>query len=520
MAFDRSKQRAQNSDSQSDDLAVSRRLELRRAAVDSSPVTGGAPSATERSFTVAPLATPANSAAPAVTPPPRSSAELVNEPTTGAWVGKAVDPTTGATVSTGGGTGGQPNPASNANTAPALSRRDQELLRRRQENDHRKHNRDSRSGYGGSLWPAYTLFTSTVLLLAAWLIGPRLVEEYNFAATRGRVRAEYENATEMLKGRPLENVSKAFQLIAHKVKPSVVSINATKTISELSPGRQLTGFGSGVIMSAEGYIITNAHVLEDASGCQVQLHDRSRYDATLVGIDLVSDLAVLKIDAQNLVPASWGDSEQASVGSIVWAIGSPYRYDQTVTSGILSGKDRPGDKTRKQNLLQTDAAVNPGNSGGPLVNADGNVIGINTSIYGESFQGISFAVPSATAQFVYRQLIDKGKVVRGYLGVRPREVSHRLAARMALPDLDGAMLDGVMSNSPADLAGIRGGDVIRSWNGKAIRRYNTLYQLAEMSQPNSKVEVVLIRNGQQLKKEVIVGELSRAIGGTRPTVSQ
>jgi S1-C subfamily serine protease len=408
-----------------------------------------------------------------------------------------------------------------AGNSKPLSGHDQELMRRQVENEILKQNLQSNSA--GSLWPAYTLFTSTVLLLAAWLIGPRLVEEYNFAATRGKVRAEYESAVHLLEEQPLEKVSKAFQLVAHKVRPSVVSINAVKEISGGSPGSHLTGFGSGVIMSSEGYIITNAHVLEDASSCQVQLHDRSRYTAKLVGIDLFSDLAVLKIDAHSLVPAKWGDSDEASVGSIVWAIGSPYRYEQTVTSGILSGKDRPGDKTRKQNLLQTDAAVNPGNSGGPLVDANGDVIGINTSIYGESFQGISFAVPSSTAQFVYRQLIEKGKVIRGYLGVHPREVSHRLAANWALPDLDGALLEGVMSNSPADLAGIRGGDVIRSWNGKAIRRYNTLYQLAEMAEPNSSVEVVLIRNGQEMQKEVVVGELpqsnrvSRSI--QRPTLT-
>ena len=401
--------------------------------------------------------------------------------------------------------------ASAQKPAAAKSRREQELIRRRVENEHRKQNLQNNNG---SLWPAYALFTSTVLLLAAWLIGPRLIEEYNFAATRGRVRAEYENAVELLEGHPLEKVSKAFQLVAHKVRPSVVSINAIKEISGTQRGGQLTGFGSGVIMSSQGYIITNAHVLEDASSCQVQLHDRSRYQAELVGIDLFSDLAVLKIDANNLVPAKWGDSDEASVGSIVWAIGSPYRYEQTVTSGILSGKDRPGDKTRKQNLLQTDAAVNPGNSGGPLVDASGDVIGINTSIYGESFQGISFAVPSSTAKFVYKQLIEKGKVVRGYLGVHPREVSHRMAANWSLPDLDGAMLDGVMINSPADRAGIRGGDVIRSWDGKSIRHYNTLYQMAEMSEPNSKVEVVLIRNGQQLKTEVLVGELPQ---NNRPT---
>lgn len=399
----------------------------------------------------------------------------------------------------------EPTPDAPDSDWEQLPLREQTLLRRQMENELRKRNRESNNV--GSLWPAYTLFTSTVLLLAAWLIGPRLVEEYNFAATRGKVRAEYESAVRLLEDQPLEKVSKAFQLVAHKVRPSVVSINAIKEISGGRSGSHLTGFGSGVIMSSEGYIITNAHVLEDASSCQVQLHDRSRYTAKLVGIDLFSDLAVLKIDAHSLVPAKWGDSDEASVGSIVWAIGSPYRYEQTVTSGILSGKDRPGDKTRKQNLLQTDAAVNPGNSGGPLVDANGNVIGINTSIYGESFQGISFAVPSSTAQFVYRQLIEKGKVVRGYLGVHPREVSHRLATNWALPDLDGALLEGVMSNSPADLAGIRGGDVIRSWNGKAIRRYNTLYQLAEMAEPNSTVNVVLIRNGQEMLKEVVVGEL-------------
>jgi len=392
--------------------------------------------------------------------------------------------------------------------AASLSRRDQELLRRQQENELRKKNLQTNNS--GSLWPAYTLFTSTVLLLAAWLIGPRLVEEYNFAATRGKVRAEYENAVHLLEEQPLERVSKAFQLVAHKVRPSVVSINAIKKISGGRRGSHLTGFGSGVIMSSEGYIITNAHVLEDASSCQVQLHDRSRHEAELIGIDLFSDLAVLKIDAHSLVPAKWGDSDEASVGSIVWAIGSPYRYEQTVTSGILSGKNRPGDKTRKQNLLQTDAAVNPGNSGGPLVDANGDVIGINTSIYGESFQGISFAVPSSTAQFVYRQLIEKGTVVRGYLGVHPREVSHRMAANWSLPDLDGALLEGVNANSPADRAGIRGGDVIRSWNGKAIRRYNTLYQMAAMAAPDSKVDVVLIRNGQELRKEVVLGELPQS----------
>ena len=357
-----------------------------------------------------------------------------------------------------------------------------------------------------SLVPAYALFTCTVLLFAIWLIGPRMVEEYNFAATRGKVRAEYENAISLLEDHPLENVSKAFQLVAHKIRPSVVSIHAVRAANMQLNGR-ISGYGSGVIMSDEGFIITNAHVLEGAEHCVVQLHDRSRYEAQLIGVDLVSDLAVLKINAANLVPAVWGDSDATNVGSIVWAIGSPYRYEQTVTSGILSGKDRPGDKSRKQNLLQTDAAVNPGNSGGPLVDPNGNVIGINTSIYGDTFQGISFAVPSSTARFVYQQLIKNGAVVRGYLGVHPREVDFQMAANGTLPDLDGAVLIEVMKDSPADQAGIIRGDVIRQWNGLPVRRYNSLYQLAEMTPPNSVVDVVLFRDGRQLTKQVVVGEL-------------
>ena len=371
--------------------------------------------------------------------------------------------------------------------------------RRNRRNSRR--NNVERDSDNRSLIPAYALFTSTVLLLAAWLIGPRIVEEYNYAATRGKVRAEYENAIELLEDRPLENVSRASQLVAQKIKPSVVSIHAGRT------NNNQRGYGSGVIMSHEGYIISNAHVLEGASSCMVQLHDRSQYKADLVGVDLVSDLAVLKINANNLVPAIWGDSESAAVGSIVWAIGSPYRYEQTVTSGIISGKDRPGDKQRKQNLLQTDAAVNPGNSGGPLVDANGNVIGINTSIYGETFQGISFAVPSTTAKFVYRQLIENGSVVRGYLGVRPEEVRYRMAASGYLPDLNGAILTEVYKDSPADLAGFEKGDVIRQWNGRLVEQYNSLYQLAERSPPNSTVEVVLIRDGRSLKKNVVIGEL-------------
>lgn len=339
-------------------------------------------------------------------------------------------------------------------------------------------------------------------MFGVWFIGPRLVEEYHYAAALGRTRGEFENAVSQLEKQPLSNVSQAYQLVAQRIRPSVVSINAIKS------SRDGSGLGSGVIMSENGYVMTNAHVLENAKRFYVELHDRRRYAADLIGMDSISDLALLKIDAPNLIPAKWGESDDVNVGSIVWAIGSPYGFQQTVTSGILSGKDRPGDPDhQKQSLLQTDAAVNPGNSGGPLVDSQGHVIGINTSIFGETFQGISFAVPSATAKFVYEELVKNGVVTRGYLGVYPAEVEFRDFARLQLPDLDGAKLAEVVPGSPAYQAGIRKNDIIRSWNGMEVKEFKNLFRFAEMTKPNTRVKVALLRNGEERQTEVTVGQL-------------
>ena len=271
---------------------------------------------------------------------------------------------------------------------------------------------------------------SIVFVLGMFFLGPEMVERYQYSSTRGKMLAEYDFAVENLGKRPLTDVSNAYQMVALSVRPSVVSINAIKDGS----GRvEENGMGSGVIMSTDGFILTNQHVVRGADSILIQLHDRRQFVATLVGEDESSDLALLKIEAPDLIPATWGDSEQVNVGSIVWAIGSPYGFQHTVTSGIISGKNRPGDINHPtQSLLQTDAAVNPGNSGGPLVDAQGRVIGINTSIFGDSFQGISFAVPSETAKFIYRELSSKGTVTRGYLGVKPVEVKHRDAMRLQL----------------------------------------------------------------------------------------
>ena len=323
-------------------------------------------------------------------------------------------------------------------------------------------------------------------IAVAWLVGPRLVEEYHYAAAIGKARGEYAYAVEQLDQAPLTEVSMAYQMVAQRIRPSVVSVKAFKS--------KEVGFGSGVILSADGYIMSNAHVIKDSNKFQVELYDRRRVTARLIGVDNESDLAVLKIEADNLIPAVWGDSDSIEVGSMVWAIGSPYEFTQTITSGILSGKNRRGDAYHnKQTLLQTDAAVNPGNSGGPLVDTQGKVIGINTSIFGKTFQGISFAVPSSTAEFVFEHLVANQKVSRGYLGLVPGEISEQDAARLGLPDLDGALVLQVTQDSPAHDAGLRRGDILRSWEGVPIQNFRQVFRFAEGTPVGSEVTVEIWR---------------------------
>ncbi len=340
-------------------------------------------------------------------------------------------------------------------------------------------------------------------IAVAWLVGPRLVEEYYYAAAVGKARGEYEHAVEQLDQAPLTEVSMAYQMVAQRIRPSVVSVKAFKSNE--------VGFGSGVILSADGYIMSNAHVIKDSHKFQVELYDRRRATARLIGVDNESDLAVLKIEANNLIPATWGDSDAIEVGSIVWAIGSPYEFSQTVTSGILSGKNRRGDAYHnKQTLLQTDAAVNPGNSGGPLVDIQGKVIGINTSIFGKTFQGISFAVPSSTAKFVFEQLVAEQKVSRGYLGLIPGEVTEKRAHMLNSPDQQGAFVLEVTNGSPAYRAGIRPGDILRSWQGAPIQDYREIFRLAEGAPVGSEVTLSIWRAGMlnEHPTNVIIGELS------------
>lgn len=367
--------------------------------------------------------------------------------------------------------------------------------------EHRINRAYSDGLFGGYFFLATMIFSVAV----AWFVGPRLVEEYYYAAAIGKARGEYENAVDQLEKAPLTDVSLAYQMVAQRIRPSVVSVKAYKAKD--------VGFGSGVVLSSDGYIMTNAHVVKGSEDFEIELFDRRRFEAKLVGVDPESDLAVLKIDANSLIPAAWGDSESIEVGSIVWAIGSPYEFTQTVTSGILSGKNRRGDAYHsKQTLLQTDAAVNPGNSGGPLVDIQGHVIGINTSIFGKTFQGISFAVPSSTAKFVFQQMVTKRTVTRGYLGVYPRGIDSSMAERMNLPDLEGASVIQVQTGSPADTAGLRRGDVLRRWNGVPIRDYRQVFRYAESSPVGAAAKVDFWRINEagvlvEGSTEVVIGEL-------------
>ena len=365
-------------------------------------------------------------------------------------------------------------------------------------------------------------FSGTALIaIFAWHMMPQVIEDYQYAMTKGRIRAEYENAVLLLQDNPLESVSNAYELVAQKIRPSVVSIQTTVEAKRESQDLLLPrsfqpsmrGQGSGVIVSAEGYILTNAHVVKDAKSINIILHDRRSFAAQQVGrVDEMNDLAVLKIDAPDLVPAEWGDSDALDVGSIVWAIGSPFGYDQSVTSGIVSAKNRIrrfNDQPMNvhQQMLQTDAAVNPGNSGGPLVNAQGQVVGINTAIHGKQFQGISFAVPSVIARYVFEKTVEYGYVSRSIIGVRVSAVFQRHLEQLELPDIDGALVMHVERNYPASKAGLQTNDVIRSWNGVPIGDYGMLYRLADMTEPNTEVTLSIWRDGQE--RDVILRPAER-----------
>ena len=280
--------------------------------------------------------------------------------------------------------------------------------------------------------------------------------------------------------------------------------------------RELKGLGTGMLMDAKGYILTNNHVVGGATEISVLLANGNKYDAKLIGADPKTDLAVIKISPQSPLPhVAFGDSDKMEVGDWVIAIGHPRGLDQTVTQGIISAKHRMGitDPSSYQDFLQTDAAINPGNSGGPLLNLKGQVIGINAAIVSQSggFEGIGFAIPSNMALYVAKSLITNGKVTRGWLGVSTQDLTPELAKSFGLPSPRGALVADVVKGSPAERAGITRGDVLIGYRGKPIPDGRSLRNEVATSPIEGKVIITIIRNGKTLKVPVKIGNMAQAI---------
>jgi len=321
----------------------------------------------------------------------------------------------------------------------------------------------------------------------------------------------------------------SFSDAAKKAMPAVVNIFTTKDVKVPrhpfmddpvfryffgdqfdAQTQKSTNLGSGVIVSVEGYILTNSHVVEAADDIEVALADGRRTQARVVGADPETDIAVLKIDLPKLPAITFGQSEQASVGDVVLAIGNPFGVGQTVTLGIVSalGRSHLGINTF-ENFIQTDAAINPGNSGGALVDVSGNLIGINTAIYsrtpGGASLGIGFAIPVSTARQVMEQIVRTGSVTRGWIGAGVQDMTKELAESFKLPQAGGALISEVLRGSPADKAGIKPGDILVAVNGEPVADSATMLSLIAALQPGQQAALKVVRNRVETEIKIVVG---------------
>jgi serine protease Do len=333
----------------------------------------------------------------------------------------------------------------------------------------------------------------------------------------------------------LETENHAYERIAQAVTPSVVNIQTTQVVHmQESPFfsdpffRQFFGnmfggipreqrehaLGSGVILSPDGYVVTNNHVIAHATDIQVMLPDRRVFTGKVVGADPQTDIAVVKLEASGLPAALWGNSADLKTGDIVMAFGNPFGLSFTVTRGSVSAVGRSGLGIESyEDFIQTDAAINPGNSGGALVDVRGRVIGINTAILtgnqgmggGGGFAGIGFAIPSNVVTKVMESLIKTGKVVRGYLGATVSDLNEAMAREFKVPDLSGALVQDVASDSPAEKAGLKAGDVIRSVNGDQVDSKDALTFRIASTAPGTEVTLDILRNGKSMTLRVKLG---------------
>ena len=305
---------------------------------------------------------------------------------------------------------------------------------------------------------------------------------------------------------------------AMKATPAVVNIKAieNRSLGFWRGGAYSSSSGSGVIVSDEGYIITNNHVIEDGNEYEITLNDRREFKAELIGIDPSTDLAVLKIKGDDIPSVKFGNSDYLMVGEWVLAVGNPFNLESTVTAGIVSAKGRNinilEDQYSIESFIQTDAAVNPGNSGGALVNSNGELIGINTAIITQSgrYEGYSFAIPSNLVEKVIKDLIDYGVVQRGMLGVGIDPMTDELAKSLGLQDVSGVYVKNVERGSGADDAGIKTGDVILSINGVLTNSMPELQEQVAQFRPGNKIDIRLYRNGRLSNKNVVLKNKSKS----------
>ena len=329
-----------------------------------------------------------------------------------------------------------------------------------------------------------------------------------------------------------KNVPESFADLAEKLMPSVVNISTTQTIVtninpfpfEFPPGspfedmfkefstpqkRKASALGSGFIIDAKGIVVTNNHVIQGAEDIMVTVNGEKEYEAKIIGADPLSDLAVLEIQSKDkFVPVKFGDSDKARIGDWVIAIGNPYGFGGTVTAGIISARNRSIGLSRYEDYIQTDASINQGNSGGPLFDMNGDVIGINTAILGQSGSiGIGFSIPSNSAKKVINQLIEFGETKRGWLGVRIQNVTKEIADVEKLDRPRGALVASVAENSPSDKAGIKAGDIILEFNGILIKEMKELPRIVAQTEVGKTVEVKIWRNEKELTKKIKLGRL-------------
>ena len=351
------------------------------------------------------------------------------------------------------------------------------------------------------------LFLGLVSLvgLIAW---PAFLGRIQYARTRAELAAIRDAASRA----ELRSVGKMFTSLARIIGPTVVNVSSKRRLATVADeiaalrGLQPSNataeeVGSGVIVEPHGVIVTNYHVVANSSEIDVAMHDGRRFAAVFVGADPATDLAVLRIDATELHAAEWGDSDTIEPGEMVWAIGNPFGLDRTITYGIVSAVGRKGVlESPYQEFLQTDAAINPGSSGGPLVDVHGRVMGITTAIVGKDYSGIGFAIPSNNARQVCREILEDGYVERGYLG---------MALKSSGPDVFGVLVAAVEPKSPAALAGLRPGDLVVSFDGFPVAEPAGLFLHVTRTPIGEKVPLGLVRGGKEDTVVVQVGRRPR-----------